>query len=60
MRDPVSPASVMNAVAKGFGDPGPPCPRVKARLYGLLTSTSDKDRKLLEEELRRYQQFCRD
>ena len=58
MREPRSPASVMNSVAKAFGDPGPPCPRVKTRLYGLLTSTSDKDRKLLEEELRRDQQFC--
>jgi hypothetical protein len=59
MREPRSPASVMNSIAKAFGDPGPPCPRVKARLHGLLSATSDKERKLLEEELRRDQQFCR-
>ena len=59
MREPRSPASVMNYVAKAFGDPGPPCPRVQARLHGLLSATSDKERKLLEEELRRDRQFCR-
>lgn len=59
MREPRSPASVMNSVAKAFGDPGPPCPRVQARLHGLLSATSDKERKLLEEELRRDKQFCR-
>jgi hypothetical protein len=60
MREPRSLASALSLVGKAFGDPGPPCPRVQARLYGLLTATSDKDRKLLEEELRRDQQFCRD
>ena len=60
MREPRSPASVMNSIAQAFGDPGPPCPRVKARLYGLLSASSDKERKLLEEELRRDRQFCRD
>lgn len=59
MREPRSPASVMNSVARAFGDPGPPCPRVQARLHGLLSATSDKERKLLEEELRRDKQFCR-
>jgi hypothetical protein len=59
MREPRSPASAMSFIAKAFGDPGPPCPRVKARLHGLLSATSDKERKLLEEELRRDQQFCR-
>lgn len=58
MRQPMSPARVMQAVAGLFGDPGPPCPRVQARVQGLLTATSDKERALLEEELRRERQFC--
>lgn len=60
MRNPVSVASVLEGVAGAFGDPGPPCPRVQQRLAGLLTDTSDRGRALLQEELRREQQFCRD
>lgn len=60
MRNPVSVASVLEGVAGAFGDPGPPCPRVQQRLAGLLTDTSDRGRTLLQEELRREQQFCRD
>ena len=58
MQEPMSPARAMENVAKFFGDPGPPCPRAQARLHGLLTATSDKERALLQEELRRVRQFC--
>ena len=58
MQEPMSPARAMENVAKFFGDPGPPCPRAQARLQGLLTATSDKERALLQEELRRVRQFC--
>lgn len=58
MREPPSPARAMESIASFFGDPGPPCPRVQARLNGLLTATSEKDRELLQEELRRDRQFC--
>ena len=59
MKEPMSPARALENVAKFFGDPGPPCPRAQARLHGLLTATSDKERALLQEELRRVRQFCR-
>lgn len=58
MKEPMSPARALENVAKFFGDPGPPCPRAQARLQGLLTATSDKERALLQEELRRVRQFC--
>ena len=58
MQEPMSPARALENVAKFFGDPGPPCPRVRARLHELLTATSEKERALLQEELRRERQFC--
>ena len=58
MQEPMSPARALENVAKLFGDPGPPCPRAQARLQGLLTATSDRERALLQEELRRVRQFC--
>ena len=58
MQESMSPARALENVAKFFGDPGPPCPRVRARLHELLTATSEKERALLQEELRRERQFC--
>ena len=49
----------MGFIARAFGDPGPPCPRIQANISGLLTATSDRERKLLDEELRRDRELCR-
>jgi hypothetical protein len=59
MREPLSAARVVGFIGKAFGDPGPPCPRIRARISGLLTATSDHERELLEEELRRDREYCR-
>lgn len=59
MRPPPSPKRAMHAIARAFGDPGPPCPRVQANIAGLLAATSDRERKLLDEELRRDRELCR-
>lgn len=59
MREPLSAAKVVGFIGKAFGDPGPPCPRIRARISGLLTATSDHERELLEEELRRDREYCR-
>lgn len=59
MREPPSLARGLAAVAGLFGDPGPPCPRIQARIAGLLPGTSPRERELLEEELRRDRQQCR-
>ena len=59
MREPLSAARVVGFIGKAFGDPGPPCPRIQARISGLLTATSDRERELLEEELRRDREYCR-
>ncbi len=58
MRPQLSPADVMAKVAQLFGDPGPPCMRVRARIRSLATEVSPQARALLEEELRRERQFC--
>ncbi|RYZ73034.1 MAG: hypothetical protein EOP91_06420 [Lysobacteraceae bacterium] len=58
MRAPRSLARSLAAVGRAFGDPGPPCPRIEARIAGLLTGSSAGERALLEEELRREQQYC--
>lgn len=59
MREPLTAARVVGFIGKAFGDPGPPCPRIQARISGLLTATSDHERELLEEELRRDREYCR-
>ena len=59
MRPPPSPKRVMGFIARAFGDPGPPCPRIAANISGLLAATSERERKLLEEELRRDRELCR-
>lgn len=59
MREPLSAARVVGFIGKAFGDPGPPCPRIQARISGLLTATSDRERELLDEELRRDREYCR-
>ena len=59
MREPLTAARVVGFIGKAFGDPGPPCPRIQARISGLLTATSDHERELLEEELRRDRDYCR-
>lgn len=59
MRQPPSPKRVMGFIARAFGDPGPPCPRIEANIAGLLSATSARERKLLDEELRRDRELCR-
>ena len=59
MRQPLSPKQVMGFIARAFGDPGPPCPRIQANISGLLAATSERERKLLDEELRRDRELCR-
>ncbi len=59
MRPPPSPKRVMDFIARAFGDPGSPCPRIQANISGLLTATSARERKLLEEELHRDRELCR-
>lgn len=59
MRPPPSPKRVMGFIARAFGDPGPPCPRIQANIAGLLAATSERERKLLDEELRRDRELCR-
>ena len=59
MRPPPSPKRVMDFIARAFGDPGSPCPRIQANISGLLTATSERERKLLEDELRRDRELCR-
>jgi hypothetical protein len=59
MRPPPSPERVMGFIARAFGDPGPPCPRIRANIAGLLAATSSRERRLLEEELHRDRELCR-
>lgn len=59
MRPPPSPKRVMDFIARAFGDPGSPCPRIQANISGLLTATSERERNLLDEELRRDRELCR-
>lgn len=59
MRQPPSPKRVMDFIARAFGDPGPPCPRIQANIAGLLSATSEREQELLEHELRRDRELCR-
>ena len=58
MKEPMSPARMLTAIARTFGDKDP-CPNIRSRVSGLLASTSDHDRELLQEELRRDRAYCR-
>ncbi len=57
MKAPMRPARVLVTVAGAFGD-NDHCPNIRSRVYGVLSSTSDRDRALLQE-LRRDRQYCR-
>ena len=57
MKEPLSPARMLAVVARTFGDKDP-CPNIRSRVSGLLASTSDHDRELLQEELRRDRAYC--
>ncbi|WP_162350512.1 hypothetical protein [Pseudoxanthomonas gei] len=57
MKEPWSPSRVVAIVGRAFGDRDP-CPSIRSRLSGLLASTSDHDRELLHEELRRDREYC--
>lgn len=58
MREAVSPADVAGFIGGLFGSYPPPCPRVRQNIAGLLTSTSNRDRQLLQEELRQQRECC--
>ncbi|HYM87323.1 MAG TPA: hypothetical protein VET30_11405 [Pseudoxanthomonas sp.] len=58
MKEPLSPVRVVGFIARAFGDRDP-CPNNRSRLSGLLTATSEQERKLLQEELRRDRDYCR-
>lgn len=58
MRQAVTPASVAGMIGGLFGSYPPPCPRVRENIAGLLTSTADRDRALLQEELRQQRDYC--
>lgn len=62
MKEPLTPRKVLRAIGEMAGGRGysqSPCPRIAANLPGLLTATSDQERELLEEELRRDREYCR-
>lgn len=58
MKEPMSPARVLATIARAFGDKDP-CPNIRSRVSGLLTAPSERDRALLQEELRRDREYCR-
>ena len=62
MKEPLSPQKVLQAIGEMAGGRGysqSPCPRIASNLPGLLTATSDQERELLDEELRRDREYCR-
>ncbi|MET0892112.1 MAG: hypothetical protein ABWY01_00925 [Pseudoxanthomonas sp.] len=58
MKTPWSPARVVGIIGAAFGDRDP-CPDIRSGVAGLLASTSDHDRELMHEELRREREYCR-
>jgi hypothetical protein len=58
MKEPVSAASIVERIGEAFGN-RPVCPDIQGRIAGLLTATSDRERELLDEELRRDRAYCR-
>lgn len=62
MKEPLSPQKILQKIGSMAGGPGysqSPCPRIASNLPGLLTATSDRERELLDEELRRDAEYCR-
>lgn len=62
MKEPLSPQKILQKIGGMAGGPGysqSPCPRIASNLPGLLTATSDRERELLDEELRRDREYCR-
>lgn len=62
MQEPLSTEKVLQRIGQAVGGSGytsSPCPRIGSNLPGLLTATSDRERELLEEELRRDREYCR-
>ena len=62
MKESLSAEKVLQRIGQAAGGSGytsSPCPRIGSNLPGLLTATSDQERELLEEELRRDREYCR-
>jgi hypothetical protein len=62
MKEPLSPQKILQKIGSMAGGPGysqSPCPRIASNLSGLLTATSEHERELLDEELRRDREYCR-
>ena len=62
MKEARSPQKVLQMIGGMAGGPGysqSPCPRIASNLPGLLTATTDHERELLNEELRRDAEYCR-
>ena len=62
MKEPLSPQKILQKIGSMAGGPGysqSPCPRIASNLPGLLTATSERERELLNEELRRDREYCR-
>lgn len=62
MKEPLSPQKILQKIGSMAGGPGysqSPCPRIASNLSGLLTATSEHERQLLDEELRRDREYCR-
>ena len=58
MKEPVSAARIVERIGEAFGN-RPVCPDIQGRIAGLLTANSDRERELLDEELRRDREYCR-
>jgi hypothetical protein len=62
MKEPLSPQKILQKIGGMAGGPGysqSPCPRIASNLSGLLAATSEHERELLDEELRRDREYCR-
>lgn len=64
MRKRLSGSQIASGIGQflGLHPPGynpDPCPRIRSNIPGLLTATSDHERELLDEELRRDREYCR-
>ncbi|HRN62365.1 MAG TPA: hypothetical protein PK743_08715 [Luteimonas sp.] len=59
MREALTAAQVVAGIGQLFGGPGystDPCPQIRRNLGNLRTAGADNE--LLQEEIRRHQQFC--
>lgn len=64
MRKKLSGSQIASGIGQFLGlyPPGynrDPCPRIRSNIPALLTATSDRERELLSEELRRDREYCR-